>query len=44
MVLAEPSVITQHVVVFHEQEDLMEDNDICFTLANIGCLYSFLEI
>ena len=27
MVLAEPSVITQHVAVFHEREDLMEDDD-----------------
>ena len=25
MVLAEPSVITQHVAVFHEREDLMEE-------------------
>lgn len=27
MVLTEPNVVTQYAVIFHEQENLMEDND-----------------
>ena len=29
MVLTEFNVVTRYAVDFHEQEDLMEDNDIC---------------